>query len=1349
MKRRQTFLAVLALLLMAVPAARGSAQTNAVDPVFTSTNINQLDMSYDEDTKVYTFNTTGGDPYVFTENFTEALPTDSNVISFEYQLDNEITDCQIFFPVPLAEANSIRGIVIPATEGDEWGLFQLRIGDYRTQNGWGRVGDQLRIDFCTESGVTIKVRNLHIGAYKESDDLQAYIDGLQYSADDYVFGDAPGCVGDEAAYTEFYEAYTDAVQLLGSASPTAEAKAAALTRLRAAYAAISAAVNTITDGTYYISTAYSVFEGKDTMAWYAPRVKGQPGWQKKRASERFMWNIKKLDDDNYSIQNVATGQYINHTASVDVADQPLTLTDELETEQVIASLGPNGQFLIHSNGANLSYNIQGHSSGNGTDGFIASWSDFTVNGEEAWRLTPVSAADLEAAQASRPADQLAIALSLYKDITDGAEVGPEAGKPHSQELVDETNAAIAAATAIVNGETAATAEETDAAREALVAAAGKFNAEVGNIPEGYYRIRSNYDVYASNYNDIYLSLNDGTTPGWAHYQNIPSQLWKIAKVDGGYTVQNAKNSLYLSKAAEAANGSLVSMTPQAETTQTFTPIKPNGKWYISNTEDTNFSYDPSGHGNGNNDSGPLQIWSPGGESAGTSWSVIPVSDEEAQNVIANEAQNTLAVNLHAAFDEARALYNANTDYTVGDAIVTSADQLYANNWSPNEGSTIQNLIDGSADSFWNSTWEGAGSEQDPTHPHYLRIYDEAGFPDTVQVSYTMRQSSSWHREPVKMRVDVSNDADSWETLYQLQEADFTANGKYNLSNLHSEPLHYILTGLEGYKFVRLICQVNRGADGVPYIVGNGHMMHEYSEFNLYPVTGVAETSATQQAWNKAIAAELLAALQEAKPQYAAGTATQATYDRLTAAIQNFKTENAGADEINNIYPRLNDIATLAEEGDGIGYVDSQSAVQDFWDAVQTAYDDFTSDAPQHSPAANLKTMQDAYYDLMDNHVNKPEPNKWYNIISNTTRAYGLDQPIYLWSTSTGDQLHVGNYQTDNFAYKSDPYAIWRLVPVEGEKYTYKIQSMGTGQYFGGYRGDGAGNSPLTSHDPGIYKLYYYGGSSANGTNRGGGFRLRQTNVINAFDNLKADGTNGVVLNWPANGDHQQAWRFEEITEGEMMQFNFFSNNSIQIITLPWATKGEGSLNAINGDNVMPYAIKNIEISNGGTALSLTRKDDIEAGEPMILVVGDYLSTDHSNTSAVQFNVPDDVVDTPVAANGLIGTLEGVTANAVGMGYFDGDFQLKATTGSQFFAGRSGYIDPGQIVNDEEAEENIVIYTTDRLNNIKNAKVLRGSETVNVYTIDGTLVKRNVKAANAKSGLAKGVYIIGKQKVLVR
>ena len=42
-----------------------------------------------------------------------------------------------------------------------------------------------------------------------------------------------------------------------------------------------------------------------------------------------------------------------------------------------------------------------------------------------------------------------------------------------------------------------------------------------------------------------------------------------------------------------------------------------------------------------------------------------------------------------------------------------------------------------------------------------------------------------------------------------------------------------------------------------------------------------------------------------------------------------------------------------------------------------------------------------------------------------------------------------------------------------------------------------------------------------------------------------------------------------------------------------------------------------------------------------------------------------------------------------------------------------------------------------------------SEVVNVYTIDGVLVKKNVKALKAVEGLKKGIYIIGGKKKLVK
>ncbi len=53
-----------------------------------------------------------------------------------------------------------------------------------------------------------------------------------------------------------------------------------------------------------------------------------------------------------------------------------------------------------------------------------------------------------------------------------------------------------------------------------------------------------------------------------------------------------------------------------------------------------------------------------------------------------------------------------------------------------------------------------------------------------------------------------------------------------------------------------------------------------------------------------------------------------------------------------------------------------------------------------------------------------------------------------------------------------------------------------------------------------------------------------------------------------------------------------------------------------------------------------------------------------------------------------------------------------------------------------------------INNIRKALV-EAKETVDVYTVDGVLVKRNVKAAKATAGLPKDIYIVGKNKVLVK
>jgi hypothetical protein len=300
--------------------------------------------------------------------------------------------------------------------------------------------------------------------------------------------------------------------------------------------------------------------------------------------------------------------------------------------------------------------------------------------------------------------------------------------------------------------------------------------------------------------------------------------------------------------------------------------------------------------------------------------------------------------------------------------------------------------------------------------------------------------------------------------------------------------------------------------------------------------------------------------------------------------------------------------------------------------------------------------------------------------------------------------------------------------------------MGTGQYFGAYRGDGSDASPLMSHQKAAYKLQYYGN---------GKFKIIQANVKNGMDALKTDGTNNIVLNWPSNGDNQQTWKFEAVSSTTEMSFNTMADNNIRIMTLPFELKGDLSIMSINAGIAKTYAIKYIKVSDTGTELGLKLKNDFEAGEPFIMTVNDYTKYDPAAASQpLSLAVPADVVDTSkVTPNGLIGTLQGMSVSAPGMGIFTAA-QLKATTGAVTIEGRSGYINPRLVVN-EDGDADLIIGSTDKITLINSVVLAKATDRVNVYTIDGKLLKKNIKATEAQKNLNKGIYIIGKNKVAIK
>ena len=327
--------------------------------------------------------------------------------------------------------------------------------------------------------------------------------------------------------------------------------------------------------------------------------------------------------------------------------------------------------------------------------------------------------------------------------------------------------------------------------------------------------------------------------------------------------------------------------------------------------------------------------------------------------------------------------------------------------------------------------------------------------------------------------------------------------------------------------------------------------------------------------------------------------------------------------------------------------------------------------------------------------------------------------------------------------------------VEGEEpkpweQKYAIQSLGTGQYWGPYRGQGASNSPLMSNEQTPYNLYFYGM---------GCFALQQEGVEDPFDRIKADGTEFVVLNYPANGDHQQAWKFDDVIEnsGDMVNINWFPAKSTSIMTLPFDLTGNNALYNLNSE-VATYAINSVVENEGAEGdepsytLTLTAKDEFVAGEPFVIET--LAEPDANGQQPLLFILPpaeaDAIVDTSaVDYNGLVGTLEGLTIKGQASLYFENSILNVATDAGYTIPGRSGYIDVTK-VKDLGGSIDKTITINGVINNIKNVEIVDNeSEIVDVYTIDGVLIKRNVKAAEATRNLAKGIYIVGKKKVLVK
>ena len=1190
----------------------------------------------------------------------------------------------------------------------------------------------------------------------------------------YRAGTEPGFVGDSAKFQRFSDLVYKANEQISSMSEEeCQAVYDELTELYAWLQSDESLVQIEDGGYYYITTANDAFLNaeKENYGMYAPKA-DEPallGWKEIDENDpRFIWQIKPAEvtesgQVRYSVQNMGSGLYMGQAQSK-ADSQPVQWTTEFTYPTVLININHAGHWYVSSardwdEYPPRPFHQENHQEGVGVEGKIVLYNG-SAGSPSDWfiKKVPQDKVDMIASMQSR------IELTNYwaqnGNLASGVDTAMnKLGYISSMEILDNyRNTAADVDTMLNYPEKAYTEEEYTAALEAFKSAVEAYNADrYRAIPDGYYRIRVQQGIYKYNDSLMYLNIvND--RPGWKRADmgiNL-DQIWKITHKEGTkYDVQNMGNGKYLHKGDTNSNGAYINFSDAADVAQVIRPFDQMcGQFYIANEADTLYSYDTGDHNNGANSESALKYWNDRAVDAGTAWVLEPISDEEFEEISANNEQIDLNYELKNTLATAKRLYNQNTTYTYGDKIITDASQLFCNNNSVNEGQHIENLIDGNNGTFWNSAWD----TETVNETHYLRFEtkDEAGLPDSVAFYYEERNDATWHRTASKLRVSVSNDASEWKEIIPILEKEDISTRDFN--NHSTDPVYVIVNGLKGYKYVRfeiLAC--------IPNNQLNNHAMTEYSEVNLLPITGVDATSTTELPSYKNVSTDLFNAIQAGQTEFLAGKATQATIDLIKEAITHFNNVSIADSAV--AMAKLN--ITNLTDGDQIGDFPS-AALDTYSDEAQAAIDKFEGLGEGNATGDDVMTVVaelKAAYDKLYPQMVKPEAGRWYMLklcdeSSARTENVMVAGGYYAHTPNTGGYSYWLTDQTLDQAYADE---LAHFVFKANEDGTFTIQNVGTGFYNGPETGSGNGTydyRPIQWYEPDSINIIPFGEGQVGLRLKSGRYFYQNPGWLDyGMEYQTHDGTQGLGSKY--------AWELVPSDEATdvIEQPDSMEAGRVIAITKPYELSGIPTSDeaTIRGYKVVGKQTAEASADSIVTAYLLQELDPdapIAAGTPVVYyadVNGDG-NTPYNEEQMVHFTfsavLNSEVVDKADTINGLGGTLDQMSTPVAHIGYFLEDSVVDEPANTAIGYHRAVLV-PWLVENLADSDPNIsvdkIVYVKGNgmLNDIKDVVIEDPKEIVDVYSVDGVLIRRNVARINATNGLAKGIYIVGKQKVLVK
>ena len=904
----------------------------------------------------------------------------------------------------------------------------------------------------------------------------------------------------------------------------------------------------------------------------------------------------------------------------------------------------------------------------------------------------------------------------------------------------------------------------------------------------------------------YISANGNYTKPAKLDADAVKYLWRVKLVNGdSATIQNVLTGLYFTHKIAVANHyglsqseNIVMLRKGAETGDKFNL----SSFYIKNTKNTERACtNPNSHGvlnwNYNNDPGNQFVFESVTEDE------LSAVLEEAKQQVRNEKLASLygdavfALNKGISYAPA-ASYVLDNDFSAEGALVRHTGEedntpWYCNNKQGNEGTYEALTSEGwEYGTYFHSAW-GAKFEPSISKNHYLVAELEQDATGDILVKVAKRGTGNDF--PTQFAVYGANkfnkenpNATEWK-FQGLADINYTDSVAVTYNNGEKDPVTIpnavgiAAMHLDGsYAYIKLAAtktlfnEVTKPYDGSDSAKRGFFAL---AKLNIWEAAEPVVKSYTPelqdvQNTNEAVITELQKQIEAAGKQVADSSATDAQIALLQAAL----------DAFNNNYPDPSRVTTaLAEASSIYNAASSKGLIGDKLAQYPTAVAEKLANVISKYQSFNSVKLADINAAVEEINatvaefkasIKLPEAGKFYTLRSAakkfenkagndskgvtyraiiysesnnaTTEVTGSFTPVRFYrmdgSSAINDSASFADADftklQDTISVADDARLVWKAEASANGQITFR--NLATGMYLTGANGkiyQSVEATPINVEGIAPETFRFNAGKDENG--------------VTQYMNAKA--AFNTIVTWNDTADVNSNFFIEEVAKDKI---------AIQAFYIPNVKDGQfyAGTFAVDIDPtdgfITPYQV----IGVNGDKLVLGEFDGIvEAGTPFIYNVEMIIATKAAPSSIgfTQVVAANDLTEGNYTyetknVNGLQGVLTEAVKIPAGKAYINnsGAVAVAPEAGADI-AANGAYFNGDASTTDKDGDASLELgkMVGNALTGIDATKVIVLPAKVDVYSIDGKLLRQGVKSSNAAKNLPAGVYVIGGQKVLVK